>query len=72
MDQEKKLKKIGKRLRELRIRAGYTAYDKFAYDNDFDRQTILRAEQGKNITVITLLNILSVHKISLEEFSKGL
>lgn len=72
MDSEKKLIKIGQRIRDLRIKAGYTAYDKFAYDHGFDRQSILRAETGKNITLNTLMKILKVHKISLEDFFKGM
>lgn len=72
IDENEELRKIGERLRELRIAAGFTAYDKFAFTYDFDSQTILRAEQGKNITIKTLIKILNVHGISLEDFFKGL
>jgi DNA-binding XRE family transcriptional regulator len=68
IDENKELQKIGERLRELRIAAGFTAYDKFAFTYEFDSQTILRAEQGKNMTMKTFIKILNVHNKSLKDF----
>jgi transcriptional regulator with XRE-family HTH domain len=70
MKDEETLKKIGEKLRKLRIQAGHKAYDKFAYTFGLDTQTVLRAETGKNITLSTLIKILNVHKMSLKEFFK--
>lgn len=72
MNEDYILKKMGERLRQMRINAGHTAYDKFAFTFDFDPQTILRAEQGKNITLRTLIKILDVHNVSLGEFFQDL
>lgn len=66
------MQKIGKRLRELRIKKGYSSYEAFAWDYEMTRQTIGRAEQGKNITLETLIKILKIHKVSLEDFFKGI
>lgn len=65
-------KKVGKRLRDLRKKAGYKSYENFAFDNDLTRQTIERAEHGENITLDTLFKILKILKISPEEFFKGI
>jgi len=62
------LKAIGKKLREMRIKAGYKSYEHFAWDNDLNRQTVERAEQGKNISIKTLISILKVHKTPLNKF----
>jgi transcriptional regulator with XRE-family HTH domain len=66
------LEAIGKKLRELRIKKGYTSYEHFAYDFDLTRQTVGRAEQGKNISLKTLQALLKIHKITFEEFFKGI
>lgn len=38
------LSKIALRIKELRINAGYTSYEAFAYVNDLDRKQYWRAE----------------------------
>jgi hypothetical protein len=69
---DSRIKKIAKRIKELRIKKGYTAYEKFAFDNDLSRVTYGEHEKGKNMTLSSLLRLLDIHKISLEEFFKGL
>ncbi|HWZ21865.1 MAG TPA: helix-turn-helix transcriptional regulator [Cytophagaceae bacterium] len=63
---------VGKRLRELRTKKGYTSFEKFAFDNDLSRVGYGEHEKGKNMTLGSLLRILDIHKISMEEFFKGL
>lgn len=65
-------KKVGKKLRELRIKAGYSSYESFAYEKGFTRQTIGRAEQGGNMQFDTFFEILNALKVSPEEFFKGI
>lgn len=65
-------KKVGKRLRELRIKAGYTSYEAFAYDYGLTRQTVGRAETGDNLKFDTFVDMLNALKISPEEFFKGI
>jgi len=65
---DKRIIKIGERLKKLRIKKGYTSYENFAFDNDIPRRSYWRMENGTNFRIESLLKILDVHKISLEEF----
>ena len=49
------LKKLGKRLRELREKKGYTNYEFFAYDFGISRTQYGKYEAGGNIQFDTLL-----------------
>ena len=69
---EKRLIKIGERLRDLRKKAKYKSYENFAFDNELNRVQYGRMEKGSNITLVSLLKVLDIHKISLEEFFTGL
>lgn len=69
--QEKRLYKIGERLRELRKKSGYKSYENFAFDNDINRVQYGRMEKGSNMTIGSLLKVLEIHKMTLEEFFKG-
>lgn len=60
--------KIGKRIKELRIKAGYTNQENFAYDAGIPRAQYGRYERGVNITIMSLQKIAQTHKITLEEF----
>lgn len=64
---------ISKRLKEIRIERGYTSYEKFANEHDLDRKQYWRIEENEtNFTINSLLRILNIHGITLEEFFKGL
>ena len=66
---QKTLEDIGQKLTALRKKKGYTSHETFAYDFDLPRVHYWRIEKGKvNLTVKSLLKILSIHKVSLEEF----
>ena len=63
------LVRIGTRLTELRKQKGYSSHEDFAYDYDLPRVQYWRMEKGKaNITLKSLHKILSIHKISVEDF----
>ena len=63
------LERIGSKLTDLRKQKGYTSHEDFAYDFDIPRVQYWRIEKGKtNVTVKSLCRILTIHKISLEEF----
>jgi transcriptional regulator with XRE-family HTH domain len=67
------LKRIGLKLVELRKKKGYTSYETFAYDHDIPRMQYWRMENGKiNITMKSLLRLLAIHKLTLEEFISNL
>lgn len=72
MDKELTKKKIGEKLRRLRISAGHSAYDNFAFTFELEKSTVLRAETGKNITMDTLIDLLNIHGITLGEFFQDL
>jgi transcriptional regulator with XRE-family HTH domain len=62
------LKQLGARIKDLRIKAGYTSHEKFALEADISRGQYWNYEQGTNLNFLTLIKILNFHKISLEDF----
>ena len=67
---EDNIKKVANKIRQLRIDSNYSSYENFAFDNDINRVQYWRVESGKNITLKTFFKILSIHKITPEEFYK--
>ena len=68
-EEEKKLYKLmGKRITELRKKAGYTSQETFAYDADIPRALYGRYEKGANLTIYSLHRILKHHNITFKEF----
>lgn len=67
-DNQKEYKKIGKRLKELRIAAGYSAALDFAYENDIHPAQYARYEAGTDMKLSSLMRVLSFHKITLQQF----
>jgi hypothetical protein len=67
-DIEKKLKSIGNKLKKLRKEAGFSNYENFAFEYDFNRVSYGRIESGANITLKSLLRVLAIYKIDLGEF----
>ena len=60
---------IGRKLRELRKKAGYGSHEDFALEHHIPRVSYFKCERGStNITLNTLLELLSIHQISLGEF----
>lgn len=65
----KELSAIGHKLVKLRLRNGYKSYETFASENNLSRMQYWRMEKGKtNLTMKSLLRILAIHKVSVEEF----
>ncbi|MEX0362233.1 MAG: helix-turn-helix domain-containing protein [Allomuricauda sp.] len=65
-------KAIATKVKELRIKNGYTSYETFAIENGLPRKNYWRIEKGENFTINTLIRILKIHDVSLEDFFKGL
>jgi transcriptional regulator with XRE-family HTH domain len=63
-----RLKEIALKIKELRKSSGCTSYETFALDHNLDRKQYWRVENGSNITLATLLKILDIHQISLQDF----
>ena len=70
--EDERIERVAKKIKELRIKAGYTSHENFAWDHNLSRVQYWRIESGANITLKTLLKILDIHKISLEDFFKGM
>jgi transcriptional regulator with XRE-family HTH domain len=63
------LKRIGSKLSALRIKKGYNTIKEFTTDYKLPLIQYWRIEKGKaNITLKTLIKVLSIHKIALEDF----
>lgn len=59
---------LGKRIVQLRKKAGYTSQETFAYDAEIPRALYGRFEKGANMTITSLYKIVQQHNISFEEF----
>ena len=67
------LKRIGLKLTELRKQKGYTSHEDFAFDNDIPRVQYWRSEKGQtNLTMKSLVKLLAIHKMTVEEFFSAL
>lgn len=62
------LSKLGKRIKSLRISAGYTSYDQLAYELEINRSQWGRYENGNDLKYTTLLKVVGAFGMTLEEF----
>lgn len=63
------LERIGSKLTDLRKQKGYSSHEDFAYDYDIPRVQYWRIEKGRtNLTIKSLCRLLTIHKLTLEEF----
>lgn len=66
------LKKLGARLREIRIERGYKSAEAAALKFEVNRVQYARYEAGRNIEYLTLVDLLERMGVSVSEFfSKG-
>lgn len=66
------LKKLGNRLREIRISQGHKSAEAAANKYEVNRVQYARYEAGKNIEYLTLVDLLSKMEVPIQEFfSKG-
>ncbi|WP_130857929.1 helix-turn-helix domain-containing protein [Olivibacter jilunii] len=61
-------KEVGERLKALRIKAGYSNYEKFAIEHDIARSQYLRYEKGENFNMKTFVKILRALKVQPRDF----
>lgn len=69
-NQHKFFLRLGRRVRELRIRRGYSQEDMISYN--FSARHWQQIEAGRPITVSTLLRICAAFETSLERLVRGL
>lgn len=62
------LKRIGARIRALRLAKGHKNHEKFAFENDINRSQYWRYEQGGDLRLSTLIKIIKALGVSYREF----
>lgn len=63
-----RIEEISKKLKEMRVAAGYTSYEKFTIEKGLPRVQYWRMEKGTNFQFESLIKILDAHEVSLSEF----
>ncbi|MEQ8472551.1 MAG: helix-turn-helix transcriptional regulator [Marinoscillum sp.] len=69
-EEEEIIKKLGKRIKELRLAKGYSNYENFAHDIDVHRAQYSKYEMGQNMKFLSLLKVVEGLGVSMEEFFK--
>ncbi len=62
------LKKLGNRIKTLRMKAGHQHYEKFAGQHGIGRILLRRVELGGNVKFNSLLNIINALGVTPAEF----
>jgi len=65
---EKELSKLGDRIKQLRIKKGYTSYEIFAFENGINRAQFGRYERGEDLRYSSLLKVCNALGITVKEF----
>lgn len=68
LDTEEQLKKLGERIKQLRISKGYTSYEYFAYDHNISRAQFGRYEQGQDLRFSSLVRVIDALDMSIKDF----
>ena len=69
---DKRLAQLGNRIKELRKEKGFSNYEFFAYEHKIGRSQYGQYEKGMDMRFTSLLRLLEIHNISLQEFfAKG-
>ncbi len=68
LNSEVTLKKLGERIKQLRLKKGYTSYEYFAYEHNISRAQFGRYEKGQDLRISSLIKIVNAFNISLQEF----
>ena len=65
---EEVLKKLGKRIKELRIAKGYSSYEYFAYEHNISRAQYGRYEKGEDLRFSSLAKVINALGITMKDF----
>lgn len=65
---EEVLKKLGKRIKEIRIAKGYSSYEYFAYEHNISRAQYGRYEKGEDLRFSTLAKVINAFGMTMNEF----
>lgn len=66
------IEKIGKRIKSLRIAAGYTNAETFAFEHRIGRSQYAEWERGKDMKATSINRIAAIHDLTVEEFFEGM
>ncbi|MBK7884674.1 MAG: helix-turn-helix transcriptional regulator [Chitinophagaceae bacterium] len=69
-DPEIFFKKVGARMRALRIKADFSSFEDFAHEHDIASSQYGRYERGTDMRMSTFIRILEALNITFEEFFK--
>lgn len=67
-EQQRTIKRIGARLKELRQEKGHSSYEVFAFENDIDRSQYGKYERGADMRISSLVKVLRALDVTIEEF----
>lgn len=59
---------LAKRIKELRLKKGYTNYETFAYDHNISRSQYGRYENGEDLRFSSLIKIMKAFDMTPDEF----
>ncbi len=62
------LRKLGARIKKLRIAKGYSNYEHFAYQNNIPRAQFGRYENGQDLRFSSLVKVVSALDMTLHDF----
>ena len=62
------IQKLANRIKELRIKQGYTSYEYFAYDKGFSRSQYGRYEKGEDLRFVSLMKLIKAFGMTPSEF----
>ena len=65
---EEMLQRVGKRIKALRIKAGHTSYEYFAYEHDIPRAQFGRYEKGQDLRISSLVKVVNAFGMTMKEF----
>jgi len=63
------LQKIGERMKQLRLKKGFSNYENFAYENNIGRSQYGKYEKGKDdLRMSSMYKVLNSLDVSFEQF----
>ena len=65
---KEQLKKLGERIKSLRIAWGYTSYEFFANEQNLPRAQFGRYERGEDLRFSSLVKVVKAFGMTLPEF----
>jgi transcriptional regulator with XRE-family HTH domain len=65
---ERQIGNLGKRIKQLRKKKGFTNYEFFAYENRIGRSQYGKYEQGVDMQFSSILRLIELHGLTVKEF----